>query len=177
MTDANYPPLLTPRLLLRPMSIDDAEALFRIHHEPGAWTHFKKAPPATLEEERAKIQEHLANYPQQNFGIWMMVLRETGESIGRSGLMRRQMDGLTETELGYLLSPRFWGQRLASEAARALRDYAWQTLGLTRLISQIAPENVASQRVAMAVGMQFQRHTLYEGHPHDVYQLERSSAG
>jgi RimJ/RimL family protein N-acetyltransferase len=48
---------------------------------------------------------------------------------------------------------------------------------LTRLISQIAPENVASQRVAMAVGMQFQRHTLYEGHPHDVYQLERNSVG
>jgi ribosomal-protein-alanine N-acetyltransferase len=112
MSDASYPPLSTPRLLLRPLSMADAEALFHIHHEPGAWTHFKGGPPATMEEERVKIQQHLAQYPQQNLGIWAVILRKTDEVIGRTGLLQREVDGVAETELGYMLSPRFWGRGL-----------------------------------------------------------------
>jgi ribosomal-protein-alanine N-acetyltransferase len=100
------------------------------------------------------------------------VLRGTGEMIGLCGLLRRELDGVFEIELMYVLSPRFWGQRLASEAARGVRDYAGQSLDLTRLISRIAPENVASKRVAMAVGMRFLRPSHFDGQPVEIYLLE-----
>jgi RimJ/RimL family protein N-acetyltransferase len=105
-----------------------------------------------------------------------MVLRETGETIGRCGLLRRELDGAVEIELMYLLSPRFWGQRLASEAARGIRDHAWQSLGFTRLISLIAPENIPSKRVAMAAGMRFVRQTQFNGQLAEVYLIERTNA-
>jgi ribosomal-protein-alanine N-acetyltransferase len=155
----------------------DAEALHRIHHEAGVWKYFKGSPPATVEEERSKIEQHLRDYERTSLGIRTVVLRETGEIIGRCGLLRRELDGVFEIELMYVLSPRYWGQRLASEAARGIRDYAWHSLDLTRLISRIAPENVASKRVAMAVGMRFLRRSRFDGQAVEIYLLERTSAG
>ena len=84
-------------------------------------------------------------------------------------------NGAVEIELIYVLSQRFWGQGLASEAARGIRDYAWQSLGFTRLISLIAPGNIASKRVAMAVGLRFLRHTQFDGQPVEVYLIERTT--
>lgn len=170
-------PLSTPRLVLRPLCVRDAEALHRIHHEAGVWKYFNGSPPATVEDERSKIEQHFRDYEQTSLGIRTVVLRDTGEIIGRCGLLRRELDGALETELMYVLSPRFWGQRLASEAARSIRDYAWQSLDLTRLISRIAPENAASKRVAMAVGMRFLRRSQFDSQLVEIYLVERTSAG
>jgi [ribosomal protein S5]-alanine N-acetyltransferase len=175
MNVASMTPLPTARLLLRPLMMDDAEALHRIHHEAGTWRYFPGSPLATVEEERAKIEQLLGEYERNNHGLWAPVLRETGELIGRCGLMRRELDGAVEVELGYLLSPRFWGQGLASEAARAIRDHAFERRGFKRLVSIIAPENIASKRVAMAAGMRFSRQTRYNEEMVDVYVIEEGS--
>ena len=175
MNCANILPLSTPRLTLRHLSVRDAEALHHIHHEAGVWKYFKGSPRATVEEERIKIEQHLAHYERHGFGIRTVLLRATGEIIGRCGLLRRDLDGAVEIELMYVLSQCFWGQGLASEAARGIRDYAWQSLGFTRLISLIAPGNIASKRVAMAVGLRFLRHTQFDGQPVEVYLIERTT--
>jgi len=167
-------PLNTPRLVLRPLCLHDAEALYRLHHEPGVWKFFTGQPPATLEEERSKIEQHLRAYEGLKLGIRTVVLRETGEIIGRCGLLRRELEGAVEVELMYMLSPRFWGQGLASEAARAVRDYAMQSLRLTRLVSLIAPENVASKRVANATGMRMERPTQFDERAVEVFAIERA---
>jgi ribosomal-protein-alanine N-acetyltransferase len=176
MNSANLHPLSTPRLVLRPLCIRDAEALHRIHHEAGVWKHFKGSPPATVEEERRKIERHLDHYERHGFGPWAAVLRETSELIGLCGLLRRELDGAVEIELMYVLSPRFWGQRLASESARRIRDYALKSLGLTRLISLIAAENISSKRVALAAGMRFLRQTQFDGQLVEIYCTEQLQA-
>jgi ribosomal-protein-alanine N-acetyltransferase len=169
MNVANQLPLSTPRLLLRSLSVDDAEALHRIHHEVGVWKYFNGSPPATIEEERGKIEQHLRDYESSSFGLRTVVLRDSGEVIGRCGLLRRELDGAVEIELVYALSPRFWGQRLASEAARHVRDHAFQTLGCSRLVSLIHPDNLASKRVATAVGFHYVRNTRFNDLPVEVY--------
>ncbi|MES2598922.1 MAG: GNAT family N-acetyltransferase [Verrucomicrobiota bacterium] len=79
--------------------------------------------------------------------------------------------GVAEIELAYLLSPRFWGRGLASEAARAIRDLAFSTLGCSRLVSLIHPANLASKRVAHSVGMTFSQTTRHADLEVEVFSI------
>jgi ribosomal-protein-alanine N-acetyltransferase len=72
-----------------------------------------------------------------------------------------------------MLAKAWWGRGLATEAARATRDYAFGTLGFDRLISVIRPDNVASQRVAMKNGMRFERDVDARGVPARLYSMHR----
>ena len=126
-----------------------------------------------MNDERAFLERHLSYYQQHGLGFWATVLRDTGELIGRCGLLTQEVDGQKEMEIAYLLSPRFWGRGLASEAARSLRDYGFHTLGRTRLVSLIHPENTASKRVALAAGLRYEKHTAFGGREVEVYSVER----
>lgn len=165
--------LSTARLTLRELTVGDAADLYRIHREEGVWKYFLGSPPASVAEERAFIERHLRNYQQHGFGFWATVLRETGELVGRCGLLAQEVDGRKETEIAYLLSPRFWGRGLASGAARGLRDYGFQTLGCPRLVSLILPENAASKRVAIAAGLRLEKNTAFAGREVEVYSVTR----
>ena len=149
--------LETERLILRMLTPDDAEVLYHIYHEPDVLQYFTQGPPESIDAGRAAIQRHLLHHEQHGFGLWATVLRESGELIGRCGLLAQQLDGVAEIEVAYLLSRRFWGRGLASEAARAIRDFAFHTLNRSHLVSIIHPRNLASKRVATAIGMTFSR--------------------
>ncbi|MGV3663302.1 MAG: GNAT family N-acetyltransferase [Prosthecobacter sp.] len=165
--------LETPRLIHRELVPEDAESLFRVYHEPDVLKYFVQGPPASVEEERAGIIRHLGHYARHGFGLWATVLRDSGEVIGRCGLLAQAVDGVEETEVAYLLSPRFWGRGLASEAARAVRDLAFQELRLPRLVSIIHPQNLASKRVAIALGMKLSKTTRLPGLDAEVFSMPR----
>jgi len=151
--------LETEHLVFRKLTPNDAEALYRIYHEKDVLKYFAHGAPNSVETERAGIERHLNYYDRHGFGLWATILRDSGEFIGRCGLLSQQVDGATEIEVAYLLSPRFWGRGLGSEAARAIRDFAFHTLGYSRLISIIHPQNLPSKRVATAIGMTFSKVT------------------
>jgi ribosomal-protein-alanine N-acetyltransferase len=166
--------LETERLILRKLTADDAEALYRIYHEPGVLEYFAHGPPESIDAERADIQRHLLYYERHGFGLWATTLRESGELIGRCGLLAQQVDDAQEIEVAYLLSPRFWGRGLASEAARAIRDFAFYTLGHSHLVSIIHPGNRASKRVATAIGMAFSKTSRLYNMEVEVFSITRS---
>ena len=84
------------------------------------------------------------------------------------------INGAKETEVGYVLARDYWGKGLATEAARACRDYGFERLGFDRLISVIQPGNVASQHVAMKNAMRYERDELINGIGARIYSIERS---
>jgi [ribosomal protein S5]-alanine N-acetyltransferase len=77
--------------------------------------------------------------------------------IGRCGLLIQDVEDGTENEIAYLLGSEWWRRGYATEAAIAIRDHAQSQLGFERLISLIAPDNVASQAVARRIGMHHER--------------------
>ncbi|SRR5581483_474304 len=166
--------LETERLIFRKLTPNDAEALYRIYHEPAVLKYFAHGPPDSVESERAGIERHLDYYDRHGFGLWATILRDSGEIIGRCGLLSQQVDGATEIEVAYLLSSHFWGRGLGSEAARAIRDFAFQALGYSRLISIIHPQNLASKRVATAIGMTFSRLTRLYNMDVEIFSITRS---
>ena len=143
----------TDRLLLRRLTMDDLDALAALYGDPQVRRYF---PDGTQSREQTREElEWIIDvyYGQYGYGLWATILKESGAFIGRCGLLPWQIEGRTEVEVAYLLDRSYWGRGLATEAARAIVDYAFTTLSVRRLICMFDPDNDASRRVAAKVGM------------------------
>lgn len=95
-----------------------------------------------------------ASYARNGFGLWLVELKEARESIGLSGVLRR--DTLPHPDIGYAFLPRHWSRGYAVEACTAVRDHAMHTLGLQRLLAIVSPGNAASVKVLERIGLRFE---------------------
>jgi len=84
------------------------------------------------------------------FGMFSVIEKESGRWIGRVGPW--QPEGWPGTEIGWAIVRDRWGRGYASEGAVAATNWAFDTLGWTDIIHSIAPQNIASQRVAQKLG-------------------------
>jgi ribosomal-protein-alanine N-acetyltransferase len=164
--------LETPRLILREFSPNDVEALARVLSDPETM-RFYLAPL-----DRAGVEEWIARnqrrYAKEGHGLWAMVLRTNGELIGDCGLTVQEVDATDEIEIGYHVRRDYWRQGLATEAARACRDYGFAHLPVDHLISLISPENLPSRRVAEKNGMTIWKQVIRKSLPHLVYSIRRN---
>ena len=152
MLNANNSRLETERLILRPMLETDVEALFLILTDPKVMASFG-GNLFTREQMEGWLQRNLDHQKEHGYGLFSVILKETGELIGDCGLEQMEMDGDKAAELGYDFRSDYWNQGFATEAACAVRDYAFGILQLPLLISLIRVGNLASKRVAEKVGM------------------------
>jgi RimJ/RimL family protein N-acetyltransferase len=150
MLDRNMPRLETNRLILRPMWESDIDALHLIFTDSRVMAAFDH-PPFTRDQMARWLGRNLDHQQKFGYGLFSGILKETGELIGDCGL--EQMEDLGNAELGYDFRSDFWNQGYATEAALAVRDYAFEVLHLAQLISLIRVGNLASKRVAEKVGM------------------------
>ncbi len=157
----------TPRLLLRLLTEDDLEPLAAMLADPEVTRHI--GGPRTREQTRARLAELIEQYASVGFSKWAVVLRATGECIGRCGPAVVHVSGAREVEVGYDLARRHWGQGLATEAARAAVEHALGVLGVPRVVALIDPANAASQRVAGHLGMLFEREVEWRDKPMRLY--------
>jgi ribosomal-protein-alanine N-acetyltransferase len=163
--------LQTARLHLRPFSEDDLDDLAALMANPdfmrfSSGVYSREQTAGFLERVRKRDREGL---PSQ-FAV--ILLSET-RLIGYCGFFLQTVDGLEELEIGYRLDPQYWGRGLATEAARAVRDHAFDDLGLPHVISLIRPDNKPSIRVAEKNGMTPQRETTFCGFPTIVFGINR----
>jgi RimJ/RimL family protein N-acetyltransferase len=163
--------LQTDRLLLRELSESDFGDLLAMFSDPEVMHYY----PATksADETRAWLDWNLDSYAAHGHGLWAAVLRKSGDFVGQVGLVRQEVDGSEEIELGYLLLRRHWGQGLATEAGRACLDFARDRLGCRRVVSLIDPRNEPSHRVAQRLGMQREREIVKWDKPIEVYAVAR----
>lgn len=105
--------------------------------------------------------------------LFVMMVREEKLLIGYCGFYRQIVDDVEEIEIGYRLHPDYWNRGLATEAARAVRAYAFEVLKLERVISLIHPDNHASRRVTEKNGMTLEKETTFRGFPTLVFVAAR----
>ena len=151
----------TPRLLIRSPRTSDAAPLAAIWADPQV-TQFMGGPRDRAEVQRALEEDALLPVPPE-IDLWPVVEKSSGKLVGDCGLTEKEVDGQKEVELVYVLERGSWGKGYATEAAWAIMTYAFEELGLPRLISLIDPRNVASERVALKLGMALEKETLRPG--------------
>lgn len=124
-----------------------------MHSDPNVMRYIRP-PEKDLEETKVTLKEKILSYMQEHpgYGNWAIHLRGNNCFIGWVLLKHLEDSGLVE--IGYRLHEKFWGSGYATEAAIAMREHAFQTLQLSKVVGITHPENLASQHVLQKVGMQ-----------------------
>lgn len=168
-------PLETPRLVLREMTGADLLALRAILQDEETMVAYEGA----FDEEMTRTWLHRTRerYREHGFGLWAVCLQGADTMIGQCGLTWQHILGRDVVEIGYLFNREHWHRGYATEAARACRDHAFDTLGIERVWSQIRDTNIASMNVAIRVGMTVRGRFVkdYRGvtMPHLAFAIDR----
>jgi RimJ/RimL family protein N-acetyltransferase len=148
--------LETERLFLRHFAANDAPFILELVNDPSFIQNIGDRGVRTLADAEAYILNGpVASYAKNGFGLYSVILKETSQSIGMCGLIKR--NGLEDVDIGYAFLPKFWSKGYAVEAASAVKGYAKDALGLKHLLAITDPANDASIRVLEKLGFQFER--------------------
>ena len=168
----------TDRLILREMQKTDYPALCKILQDADVMYAYEHA---FSEEEVKSWYDRLivGHYEKYGFGLWAVILNETGKMIGQCGLTMQDYMENQVLEVGYLFQKAFWHHGYATEAAIACRDYAFDKLNADEVFSIIRDNNIASQNVAKRNGMTikdtFIKHYQGIDMPHYLFSVKRES--
>ena len=163
----------TERLFTRKMEMNDLSSLSLMLQDPEVMAAYEHA--FDDDETVEWLRKQLRRYGDHGFGLWALILRETGEMIGQCGLTIQEFQGMEVPEIGYLLRKEFWHNGYAIEAARGCKKYAFETLAVREVYSIIRDTNVASMNVAIRNGMtirgRFVKHYYGMDMPHYAFSV------
>ncbi len=168
--------LVTPRTILRRWEDDDLDAFAKVTAQPEVMRWIGDGRTLDREGTAERLAAFRRHWDEHGFGLFALVLRQTGELAGFTGLAVPTFlpEVLPAVEIGWRLGQEHWGQGLATEAARAVVDHARDEVGLKRLVSIHQVGNDASARVMIKIGMHLERETITpaNGRPVRVYALD-----
>jgi [ribosomal protein S5]-alanine N-acetyltransferase len=164
------PVVTTARLRLEPLALDHLESLYQIYQEPAVGRFLITRPADRAEFER--VFQHTLSFGGSH-GMWAIYTQPLNELIGRVGFFAFGAE--RRPELAFLLSARFWGRGLATEAARAALEFGFSTHGWPECVALVRPENRAAQRVCRKLGMQYETDVELGGMAALLYQLTREA--
>jgi RimJ/RimL family protein N-acetyltransferase len=178
--------LETERLVLRKPELDDLDGYAELWGDPEV-VRYLSGTTLPRDEVPAAIERMLGHWERHGVGLFSVVRKEDGRVVGRVGYllwdperwvnaMHEQLDGELELEIGWMIARELWGNGYATEAAAVCRDHAFRELGRDRVISLIAPENVASIRVAEKIGESYERDVALPHMKVGLYSLGKRPA-
>lgn len=140
----------TERLILRPLTMEDAPDVFEWASDPVV----NRYMPYPLHKNVHQAEEWISSLKEKN--EFCFCLKDTGKVIGAGSVtFHAEYEAY---ELGYNLNRQFWGCGYATEAARAMIQWAYQKLGARNFFARHANENTASKNVIIKCGFQFDRY-------------------
>lgn len=162
----------TQRLILREYTPNDFDALYEILSDPETMQHYPK--PYDAAGTKRWLDWSLNNYATYGFGLWAIILKENGTFIGDCGLTIQPIDGEMLPEIGYHIHKNHWHKGYGSEAARAVRDWAFQNTDFDCLYSYMTATNLPSYSTAASAGLKrIKEYCDQEGQNLLVYAISR----
>jgi RimJ/RimL family protein N-acetyltransferase len=138
----------TERLIFRRLTMEDVPS----------WTEF------FVDNDRLHfvwIGRQLERYEESGLGMLAITDRSSGELIGLSGIIPREVDDSSYLEIAYSFKPRVWGKGYATETVKQLKHFGFSSGLSDQFISIIDLDNYASQAVAQKNGMEILKRTNY----------------
>lgn len=176
---ADLPPLETPRLLLRRITMRDAQDIFSYSCDPEVARHVLWDAHRSIFDTRSYIKFILRQYREAQPSSYGIVLKATGHVIGTIGFMAYSQENST-VEVGYSLARSAWNQGYMTEALRAVLRLSFEEMRIHRVEAQHEVDNPASGAVMRKCGMRHEgtlRGRIFnKGHFSDVelYAMLRS---
>jgi RimJ/RimL family protein N-acetyltransferase len=166
-------PESTQRLRFREWSPHDFELAWQLYGDIEVTRLF--GGPFSREQVQQRLDREIGNLTKLRVQYWPMFLIDNDDFVGCCGLRPHG----EIYALGFHLRPAHWSRGYATEAARAVIDYAFTTLGATTLFAGHHPQNAPSKRALEGLGFEYWQHSLYEptGLQHPGYLLRRGAAG
>jgi RimJ/RimL family protein N-acetyltransferase len=153
----------TERLFLRTPTPEDAEVMHELFADPVVMHGLNREPVSGLDASRDMIEGAIDGWRSEGLGPFILEAAADRRVVGWAGVMIFDTRGWTpstwtsagthaQPELGWALMRTHWGWGYATEAAAAIRDWAYESRPIDLLVSLISPGNVRSQRVAERIG-------------------------
>jgi ribosomal-protein-alanine N-acetyltransferase len=160
----------TERLLLRELSITDAETFYRLNLNPNVIRYTGNSPFDTVEDAK-EFLENYQDYKTNGFGRWAVINKTDNEFLGWCGL--KYDENLDETDIGFRFFEEKWNKGYATESAKACVEYGFHNLNLPTIIGRAMSENTASIKVLEKIGLQFDKEFNFdEIHKGVIYKIE-----
>ena len=164
--------LETDRLFLREMGDEDFDALKKVISDPENMKYYPK--PYDDQGVWRWINWCKDCYVKYGFGLWAVILKETGEMIGDCGISMQMIDDAMKPEIGYHVRLDYHRQGIGKEMTRAVKDYFFEHYGFNEVYSYMDKENLPSEKTAQANGMRFLHlYTTKQGEVCKVYRITR----
>lgn len=160
------PSLQTERLILRELLPNDDLGMFELDSNPEVHRFLGNQPVKTIAESRAHIESIRQQYIDNGTGRWAVILKETNEFIGWSGIkfIKEPINGHQDFfEIGYRFIQKYWGKGYATEAGLAFVDYAFNDMKVENLYAYADAGNEGSRKVLEKIGMHYVNSFEYQG--------------
>jgi ribosomal-protein-alanine N-acetyltransferase len=170
-----YPQIETERLILRELISSDASSMFEMDSDPEVHRYLGNKPVQNRVDCENAIKNILKQYNDNGIGRWAVVLKETNEFIGWSGLklVKDPINGYQNFyEIGYRFQQKYWGNGYATEAGIAFVDFAFNELNVDSIYAYAEAGNNGSRRILEKLGMQFVNSFEQEGELEVWYELK-----
>lgn len=159
--------LKTKRLLVRESTLEDVDEFYRIYREPSITRYMEG-----LYEDRDEEMEYMKSYIDQiygfyGYGLWTVILKESGRIIGRAGLSVRE--GCENPELGFLIDALYQGQGYGYEVCSGILKYAWEELKFEKVQALVDERNMVSIRLMKKLGFAFEKDVTLNGQDYRLY--------
>ena len=148
---AEFPVLETERLVLRRVTAGDTEAIFRMMADPRVTRFLGRAPYTTLDEAARRVEVFENDFNARSGLAWAVTRRADGQFMGICRYTHFDTFH-SRAEIGYLLSPEWWGRGVMPEAVRAAVGFGFTRLGLHSVEADIDPANAQSRRLLEKLG-------------------------
>lgn len=146
------PTVETDRLTLRKMLPSDDEDMFEYAKNPAVTRFLLWDAHINRKFTHSYLKFIQSQYSAGNFYDWALTLTESGKMIGTCGFSSFDIDN-NAAEVGYVLSPDYWGNGIAAEALSRVMRFGFEELELHRIYARIMDGNAASESVAKKCGM------------------------
>lgn len=164
----------TERLALRELLPTDDVGMFELDSNPEVHIYLGNNSVKSIEESREMISNIRQQYLENGIGRWAVILKETGEFIGWSGLkLEKNVNGHeTFYDLGYRFIQKHWGKGYAFETAKAFVAFGFNEMKLPVINAYADFDNLNSRKVLEKVGMKFVNSFELDGNEEVWYELK-----
>lgn len=173
MSGRDGPVILTDRLRLEPFSQAHADALNILDSDPAVMRFIGDGSTKTLDQTKEAIGRVQERWERLGYSWWTVFEKATADAVGAASLQHIANEDDAPLEIGWRLRPDKQGMGYATEAGRAILQFAFRNVGAEQILAVAHPDNLSSRRVMERLGMTCEGIQTHYGKPCITYRISK----